>query len=124
MSTPLTDVAATQAGKASPVTDATPQQRLERLLANLAPQPGASPDADNQAAAATRSDLAEPLQRVNAAMKNYGIEFDLHSYDGRIVIRVIDRESGELIRQIPSEELLRVAASLSDMQGRLIHIEA
>jgi len=124
MSTPLTDVAATQAGKASPVTDATPQQRLERLLANLAPQPGASPDEASQAVAATRSDLAEPLQRVNAAMKNYGIEFDLHSYDGRIVTRVIDRESGELIRQIPSEELLRVAASLSDMQGRLIHIEA
>ncbi|MBZ9538301.1 flagellar protein FlaG [Modicisalibacter tunisiensis] len=108
----------------SPVTDATPQQRLERLLANLTPPPGDSPDEANQASAATRSDLAEPLQRVNAAMKNYGIEFDLHSHDGRIVTRVIDRESGELIRQIPSEELLRVAASLSDMQGRLIHIEA
>jgi len=41
-----------------------------------------------------------------------------------VVTRIVDRESGEVIRQIPSEEVLRVAERLGEVQGRLLSLEA
>lgn len=123
MSTPLADSTTTAAGSSSSAST-TPQQRLERALANLAPQEGETTEESNQANIATQSDLPEPLQRINAVMRSYGLEFEIQDYDSRLITRVVDRESGEVIRQIPSEEVLRIARSLAEMQGRLIHLQA
>ncbi|GAA5178685.1 MULTISPECIES: flagellar protein FlaG [Halomonadaceae] len=104
----------------------TPQQRLERVLAHLAAPPGVAKNAQASPAdesSATQSELVEPLHRINAVMRSYGLEFDLQSYDSRVVTRVVDRESGDVIRQIPSEEVLRIAESLARMQGRLIELQ-
>ncbi|MBZ9556973.1 MULTISPECIES: flagellar protein FlaG [unclassified Modicisalibacter] len=125
MSTPLADsTTAAAASSASPSVSTTPQQRLERVLAHLAPQEDETTEESNQTSAATQSDLAEPVQRINAVMRNYGVEFEIQEYDSRVITRIVDRESGDTIRQIPSEEVLRIARSLAEMQGRLIHLEA
>ena len=57
-------------------------------------------------------------------MRHYGVEFHLQDFGRRVVTRIVDRESGEVIRQIPSEEMLRIAESLERMRGRLIQREA
>lgn len=41
-----------------------------------------------------------------------------------MVTRIIDRESGEVLRQIPAEEVLEIAERLNELQGRLIDLEA
>ena len=56
-------------------------------------------------------------------MRAHGLEFDVSEESSRIVTRVIDRESGEVIRQIPTEEVLAIAERLEEMQGRLISLE-
>ncbi|MAX33354.1 MAG: hypothetical protein CME72_09875 [Halomonadaceae bacterium] len=57
-------------------------------------------------------------------MRSYGIEFSLDEHPSRVVTRIVDRVSGDVIRQIPSEEVLRIAEQLDEMQGRLISFEA
>lgn len=114
----------------SSVARLTPHQRLESALAHL-PVPSGSLAAEqvNASDAAAEShyrELLEPVQRINDVMRNYGVEFQLHEFSQgqRVVTRIVDRDSGEVIRQIPSEEVLRIAESLEQMQGRLIQLKA
>jgi flagellar protein FlaG len=43
---------------------------------------------------------------------------------GRMVVSVIDSESGEIIRQIPPEQMLRMAANLEQINGLLLGEQA
>lgn len=45
---------------------------------------------------------------LNQAFHEIGIAFEIDDESGRVITRVMDRESGEQIRQIPSEELMRI----------------
>jgi len=48
------------------------------------------------------------------------ISFDIDDESGRIVVRVIDRATGEVIRQIPPDQVLAVAMSIEKMLGLLL----
>lgn len=103
------------------------QQRLDNMLAQLGKAQAPLPEEDATTGPAeepTAGKLVEPVNRINEVMRAYGIEFHINEYDNRTVTRIVDRESGEVIRQIPSEEVLRIAESLSELQGRLIRLEA
>lgn len=58
------------------------------------------------------------------------LQFSVDEDSGRQVVRVTDKLSGDVIRQIPSEEVLRLARNLSDLaetanrSGKLIVTEA
>ncbi|WP_277810574.1 flagellar protein FlaG [Chromohalobacter canadensis] len=97
------------------------RQRLDMALAHI------QPDDDVQGASApsalTMSELVQPVDRVNEVMSAYSVQFELSEYEGRIVTRIVDRDSQELIRQIPSEEVLRIAETLEQRQGRLVDWE-
>ncbi|MGP9664481.1 flagellar protein FlaG [Halomonas sp. AOP22-C1-8] len=125
MTSPLTDTITTLSATPSP--RLTPQQRLDSMLAQLptADSSGSQTDSGTVSGttAVTKGELIEPIQRINAAMQAHGIEFDVSDESSRIVTRVIDRESGDVIRQIPSEEVLAIAERLEEMQGRLISLE-
>lgn len=56
--------------------------------------------------------LTDSVQKLNIELQSYGVQFEISEIDNRLITRVIERESGELIRQIPSEEVLRIARSL------------
>ncbi len=44
------------------------------------------------------------------------LQFDVDEDLGRTVVRVVDKDSGELIRQIPSEEVLEMARQMKEMK--------
>lgn len=123
MTSPLTDTITTL----SATPRLTPQQRLDSTLAQLSTTDNSGAQTGSGAVsgttAVTKGELIEPIQRINAAMQAHGIEFDVSDESSRIVTRVIDRESGDVIRQIPSEEVLAIAERLEEMQGRLISLE-
>lgn len=68
--------------------------------------------------------LTENLQKLNAGLQRFGIEFEVSDIDNRLITRVVDSETGELIRQIPSEEVLRIARSLTQTTSLLIDTSA
>ncbi|MBN7116559.1 flagellar protein FlaG [Pseudomonas oleovorans] len=52
------------------------------------------------------------------------LNFSLDDSTGRVVVKVTDGVSGEVIRQIPSEEALRLAESLDEVRSLLFKAEA
>jgi flagellar protein FlaG len=79
--------------------------------------PDAQPQPQQQAAAAVQ-DVAQAVQRIQSYLKsvNRALEFRIDSDSGRTVVSVRDVETGDLIRQFPSEEVLRLA-QLADEQS-------
>lgn len=61
--------------------------------------------------------VSEIEKFLNSTRRN--LEFSTDEESGRIVVKVIASGTGELIRQIPSEEVLRIANSLSDVNSLL-----
>lgn len=63
--------------------------------------------------------VAQQLQDFVGEM-NRGLVFSVDKDSGRDVIKVIDKDSGDLVKQYPSEEVLTLVAKLSDMVGGFI----
>lgn len=67
------------------------------------------------------SDINKFVQNVERS-----IQFRISEETERPVVRVVNSETGELIREIPSEELQRISAAIEENleQGLLIKVEA
>ncbi|WP_375057612.1 flagellar protein FlaG [Zobellella sp. DQSA1] len=63
--------------------------------------------------------MAEQLEQFVSSF-NRGLTFSVHEGSGRQVVSVVDKNTGETIRQIPSEELLDVISRLAEAGGGLI----
>ena len=59
---------------------------------------------------------------VSAAASD--IKFSIDEDSGRTVVKVVERGSQEVIRQIPSQEMLELAKALDKLQGLLIRQQA
>jgi flagellar protein FlaG len=57
------------------------------------------------------------------SMMQKGLKFSVDEESGKQVIKVQDVSSGDIIRQIPSEEALKLAEKLSEVSGILMKIE-
>ncbi|MGG5290909.1 flagellar protein FlaG [Pseudomonas shirazensis] len=64
-----------------------------------------------------RNAVSEIEKFLSTSRRN--LEFSTDEDSGKIVVKVIASETGELIRQLPSEEALRIASSLSDVNSLL-----
>ena len=70
---------------------------------------------DRKAIEQTIAKVREAIGPANASLK---IEIDPDS--DRVIVKVLDDQSGELIRQIPSQEMVEIAKRLDTMQGIFI----
>jgi len=63
-----------------------------------------------------RERVVEAIKRIQEFVDEMqrGLQFSIDEDTGRIVVKVIARQSGEVIRQLPSEEALELAKRLQD----------
>ncbi|MHC8291377.1 flagellar protein FlaG [Pseudomonas sp. XS1P51] len=52
------------------------------------------------------------------------LEFSIDEPSGKVVVKVIASDSGEVVRQIPNEEVLKLANSLNDASSLLFSAKA
>lgn len=73
---------------------------------------------------------APDLQSVESAIKQINsyladsrraLNFQIHEASGRTIVRVVNPETDEVIRQIPSEEVLNLAAAIQSQGLQLIN---
>ena len=62
--------------------------------------------------------------RQAAAQVPQNVEFSVDKTSGRTVIKVVDGSTQQVIRQIPSEEVLQMAQALDQMSGLLLRDKA
>lgn len=60
--------------------------------------------------------------RINEFIEAFtrDLQFTVDKDTERVVLKVVDRQSGKVIRQIPSEEALEIAKALDDLKGLII----
>ncbi len=67
--------------------------------------------------------LVEDLSSMMSVMRK-GLAFKIDADSGTSVVSVMDIESGDLIRQIPNEEALKLARKLTEVTGLLMKTQA
>ncbi|SDS57606.1 flagellar protein FlaG [Halopseudomonas litoralis] len=65
--------------------------------------------------------VEEMQEYVDVAARN--IQFQLDDESGRMVVKVTEASTGDVIRQMPSEEALRLAENLAEMNSVLFRGE-
>jgi len=119
-------------GLASVSRPAQPVSRTEPSGAAQPVQPATA--AETVRAARETADTArqgeQPLEEAVSSIQQFvqtvqrNLNFSLDDSTGRVVVKVTDGASGEVIRQIPSEEALRLAESLEQARSLLFKAEA
>jgi flagellar protein FlaG len=76
---------------------------------------------------ASAEQLKKAVGDINKAMRqsNRNLEFSVDAGTQQVVVKLTDTETGEVIRQIPSEEALAISRSIGEFQrGLLLKREA
>lgn len=90
-------------------------------------QAAASQQVPQPAPAASAEEVRAAADKINKALQNLvssSLEFSVDQDSGRTIVRVVDVETKDVIRQIPNEEALAIAKSLDKLQGVLIRQKA
>jgi flagellar protein FlaG len=95
---------ADKSAAAAVVAQATPQQQ--------------APDTPEPSVADVKQ-AARQLEQFMQSMNRY-LEFRIDTDSGRTVVTVRDKTTGDTVRQIPTEEVLRLAQNLGGKTGSLL----
>lgn len=68
-------------------------------------------------------EMLKELEQDIETMHNVGLKFSKHDDSGRTMIKVLNKENDEVIREIPSEDVLNLAAKIEEMIGILFDKE-
>jgi len=79
-----------------------------------------------KASAPTREVVAKAAEQIQSFVKSMGrdLSFSVDKTTGYHVVRVVDPNTGELVRQLPSKELLDIARSMADLHNGLVSQKA
>lgn len=77
-------------------------------------------------AAESAASVRQAVDEANEALRSVsaGVEFSLDEGSGKVIVRVVDSETDEVLRQIPSEQMLAISRAIDDLRGLLIKQEA
>jgi flagellar protein FlaG len=84
-------------------------------------------DAVQQAGAIPSADqIKQAVQDINQSLQSaaQGLEFSIDTDSKEVIIKVIDQETREVLRQMPSKEALDIARALDQALGKLIKTKA
>ena len=95
-----------------------PLTPAQRVTLDNPVSPPAQPVAREVVSAAVQS------ANVYAQSVSSTIQFSLDEGTGRTVVKMVDTQTDEVLRQFPSEEMLAISRSIDRMQGLLINRKA
>src|SRR5688572_6638464 len=91
-----------------------------------APPAPVSPVAEKPPPAPTQEEVREAIKEIqrNVGNSSTSLQFSVDSATGRTIVSIIDAETNEIVRQIPTEEVMKLARALDGMQGLLVNKKA
>ena len=105
----------------TPLKASAPDAELKR---NTAIEQAAEQDVTkNEQNPSKLAQVATELSDMMSMMRK-GLAFKVDENSGQAVVTVLDRDTGDVIRQMPSEEALALAEKLSEVTGLLMKTEA
>lgn len=118
-SSPPTPVPGRFVGDGAPVIAAAPPTSTPAEMPRVAPQPVSA--VEKQAAAnsqPTASQLQSAVDTINKSMKSVSpnLSFSFDEDVKRVMVKVTDSSTGEVIKQFPSEAAIAIARAVEQMQ--------
>ena len=94
---------------------------VEGVAVRSAEQPAKTVSDGEKEPAAQPQQVEEAVKKFESFVKDIqrNLDFSVDDSSGQVVVKVVDGDSGKLIRQIPSEELLRLSERLEDLRSLL-----
>jgi len=80
------------------------------------------PSGVNQTAQVTRETVAKAAEQIQQFVQSMGrnLKFSIDETSGYHVVRVVNPDTGELVRQLPSEELLKISRDFQRLNNALV----
>lgn len=97
----------------APVTHRTARAIEAAKMAVARPRPAVSEKALTRA-------METHLSQSVPSLAHASLSLDVDDKTGRVVGRIIDKDSGQVIHQIPSDEMLQLIAATKEMLGPLL----
>jgi flagellar protein FlaG len=94
------------AGRDAPATGAAASRAVETLAAPAA------------------QSAPQPIERVLRTLRAQAPALEFVLDGDRAIVKVVDRETGEVLRQIPAPEAIAAGRALEHMQGILLRLKA
>ncbi len=104
-------------------TEAVPVEAIQLKVEAEAPQETSEDRSlDKREGAGQDAELLKEVLEVaqnHFQVSNVGLDFSVHGDTGRIKVSVTNRDTGDLIREIPPEQVLNLMAKIDEMMGIL-----
>lgn len=81
-------------------------------------QDGSSNEAQNQQP--SNEQIKQAVEKLNKSMTNSEAVFGIHEATQRITIKIVDKESKKVIKELPPEKTLDMIAKVWEMAGLLV----
>ncbi|WP_192827003.1 flagellar protein FlaG [Stutzerimonas stutzeri] len=117
------DVGKISGGNTSPMTAGSSPSLFEEVGFSASEDPGQQKKAADAKPSADMTDLVERFRsQVQSIQRD--LNFSVDDSTGDVVVQVIDGDSGKVVRQIPSEEILRLTERLDEMRSLMFEAKA
>ncbi|QSI75311.1 flagellar protein FlaG [Niveibacterium microcysteis] len=105
--------------QANPAGGVLPSESVKITQADNPSEPVASPQTQTAQKQPDREAVERAMQEVKKAVDPMArnLQFSIDEDTGRTIVRIVDTATKEVIRQIPSEEVLAIAKALDRMDG-------
>lgn len=113
--------------KANSVSTVTPARYGRQAeLPALSERQGETDRQDQSQYPVSDADIKEALGKVNRqlAKVNNSLHFEYNKDCKQLVVKIVDNETGETVKQYPSEEFLDMMARISDFIGMILDEKA
>lgn len=84
-----------------------------------------TPPADQGTTESKKVQPEEILTKLKALTGDglYSVRFENDERSNEMVVKIVDSETQEVIRQVPAEEVLGIKAALADLQGNIVNVK-
>lgn len=72
------------------------------------------------------SDKDNALEQINSSLQAWstGIRFKMDDEAQRLVVSIINNETGEVLRKVPSDAVIQIAKMIVQLQGNAVDVKA
>lgn len=80
------------------------------------------PDAAREGYKYNKEELEQAVKQSNKLLFNDDnrFEFEIHEGTGRMMVKLVNKETKEIVKEIPSEKILDLIANIWDLVGILV----
>lgn len=109
-----------------PVSQPSESPWTQLLVGRAGPLSSHVPAAKEAVEEPTLPQVKTAVREVNAMLeiRSIGLQFEIDQDTHKVIVKVVDRNSGEVIRQVPNEEVVRIAKVMGEMSGLLVDAAA